>query len=135
MASSNKCTLIVLLVAFAVVAPSLLHPSAAARDGGAAKAAAAPAPSASGEVLHPTGWFDGFDPPLLRILPCPPAFPIKIPFIPCYNVTPPVTECRPSLEKFMPACAGFLTDGSSVSSPRNKLSAATPSLRSSMIQI
>ena len=100
MAPSNKGTLAVaLLVAFAVVAP-LLPPSAAARDSGAAKAAPAPAPSVSGDSrLHPMGLIDDIighipDLPLPRILPCPPAFPIKIPFIPCRNVTPsppPVT--------------------------------------------
>ncbi|TKW31854.1 hypothetical protein SEVIR_2G133200v4 [Setaria viridis] len=117
MASSNKHTLIALLVVFAVVAPSL-PPSAAARDGGAAKAAAAPAPSASGKAVHPMDLFDDlihdlihFDLPLPQILPCPPVFP-KIPFIPCYNYTPPppVMECRPSLAKYMPPCSGFLTD-------------------------
>ncbi|PUZ69554.1 hypothetical protein GQ55_2G118900 [Panicum hallii var. hallii] len=130
MAPSNKCTLVALLVAFAVVAP-MLPPSAAARDGGAAKAAPAPAPPASGDVrLHPMGLIDdiiGFhipDLPLPPILPCPPAFPIKIPFIPCRNVTPsppPVTECRPGLAKYMPPCAGFLTSNdSSVSSPPSR---------------
>ncbi|KAG2633475.1 hypothetical protein PVAP13_2NG143503 [Panicum virgatum] len=130
MAPSNKCTLaIALLVAFAVVAP-LLPSSAAARDGGAAKAAPAPAPSASGDApLHPMGLIDDIiglipDLPLPRILPCPPAFPIKIPFIPCHNVTappPPVTECRPGLAKYMPPCASFLTsDDSSVPSPPSK---------------
>lgn len=113
MASSNKHTLIALLVVFAVVAPSL-PPSAAARDGGAAKAAAAPAPSASGKAVHPMDLFDyliHFDLPLPQILPCPPVFP-KIPFIPCYNYTPPppVMECRPSLAKYMAPCSGFLTD-------------------------
>ena len=49
--SSNYTLLVALLVAFAVVAPSLLHQSAAARDGGAAKAGGA----ATSEVaLHPT---------------------------------------------------------------------------------
>jgi hypothetical protein len=73
MAPSSNYTLIALLVAFAVVAPSLLHQSAAARDGGAAKAAAAPAPSANGEVvLHPTASYEIPDLPLPRIIPCPP---------------------------------------------------------------
>jgi hypothetical protein len=106
MAPSSNYTLIALLVAFAVVAPSLLHQSAAARDGGAAKAAAAPAPSANGEVvLHPTASYEIPDLPLPRIIPCPPLFP-KIPFIPCYNVTPPAPpppprpkECRTTLVK------------------------------------
>ncbi|CAO2162689.1 unnamed protein product [Urochloa humidicola] len=138
MAPSNK--LIALLVALAVIVPSSLPLSAAARDIGAANgaAAAAPAPSAaSGEAaLHPMDLFDDIDEiiediihfrlpdlPLPAILPCPPDFPIKIPFIPCYNVTAPVTECRSSLAKYMPACAGFLTGGgnaSSSSSPPSK---------------
>jgi len=51
-------------------------------------------------------------------MPCPPLFP-KIPFIPCYNVTPPApppppprpTECRTTLAKsLVPACSGFLTN-------------------------
>jgi len=118
MAPSSNYTLIALLVAFAVVAPSLLHQSAAARDGGAAKAAAAPAPSANGEVvLHPTASYEIPDLPLPRIIPCPPAFP-KIPFIPCYNVTPPAPpprpkECKASLVMLMPLCSGFLTTNSS----------------------
>ncbi|CAL5001057.1 unnamed protein product [Urochloa decumbens] len=135
MAPSNK--LIALLVALAVIVPSSL-PSTAARELGAAKddAAAAPAPSAAsgGEALHPMGLFDDIgdvigdiihfrlpDLPLPAILPCPPDFPIKIPFIPCHNVTKPVTECRSSLAKYMPACAGFLTGGNgSASSPPSK---------------
>lgn len=131
MAPSNKFTLIALLVAFAIIATSSLPLSAAARDGGAAKdAAAAPALSAAnGEALHPMNFVDDIiddiihfhlpDLPLPRILPCPPDFPIKIPFIPCYNVTKLVTECRPSLAKYMPACAGFLTgaDGGSGGAP------------------
>ncbi|CAN6179998.1 unnamed protein product [Urochloa humidicola] len=119
--SSSNCMLIALLVAFAVVAPSL-PPSAAARDGGAAKdAAAAPAPSAA---VHPMDIFDDishFDLPLPRILPCPPVFP-KIPLIPCYNYTPSpssptpppaVPECRSALAKYITPCAGVLTDGGS----------------------
>ncbi|RCV28302.1 hypothetical protein SETIT_5G394900v2 [Setaria italica] len=127
MAPSNKLTLIALLVAFAIVAPS-----AAVRDGGAAKDAPAPAPSASGEAtVHPMGFFDDIlddiihfripDLPLPPILPCPPDFPIKIPFIPCYNETNTL-ECRSSLAKYMPPCAGFLTDaddsGSASSPPK-----------------
>jgi hypothetical protein len=55
----------------------------------------------------------------------------QIPTIPCYNVTPPapeVTECRPSLAKLlMPACGGFLADGSSVqSSPPKECCNALP---------
>ncbi|CAN6203792.1 unnamed protein product [Urochloa humidicola] len=135
MAPSSTFMLISLLVVFVVVAPSL-PPSAAARDGGAAKDAASPAPSASDEaVVQPMGLIDDIiggigdiirhipDLPVPAIIPCPPAFPIKIPFIPCHNVTPPpppITECRPSLVKFLPACAGFLANGSSVSSPRRK---------------
>ncbi|KAF8690884.1 hypothetical protein HU200_041290 [Digitaria exilis] len=120
MAPSSNSMLLALLVAFAVVAPSM-----AARD--AKAAAAAPAPSSAGdEVLQPMGFFDDLghligdipDLPLPRILPCPPAFPIKIPFIPCYNLTTPpvVTECRPSLAKYMPPCAAYLTNGSDVPS-------------------
>ncbi|KAJ1288948.1 hypothetical protein BS78_02G128000 [Paspalum vaginatum] len=114
MAPSNKCTLMALLVAFAVVAPSL-PPSAATRDGVAKKAAA-------DEVLHPTWWFNIPDIPFIpRVLPCPPVFP-KIPFIPCYNLTPPsppVEECRSSLTKMMPPCAGFLTNSSVTSAPHS----------------
>ncbi|KAF8691659.1 hypothetical protein HU200_040042 [Digitaria exilis] len=142
--------LIVLLVAFAVVA----SPSMAARD--VAKVAEAPAPSSSAsgggdEVLYPMDLFGDLideigkdigeigkdignlpDLPLPRILPCPPAFPIKIPFIPCYNVTPPpppVTECRTSLTKYTPPCSGFLTgdDKSSPSSPPKKCCGAVSS--------
>ncbi|CAL5065656.1 unnamed protein product [Urochloa decumbens] len=121
-----------LLIAFAVVAASL-PPSAAARDGGAAKDAAAPAPSASGEAaVHPMGLIDDIvggiihfhlpDLPLPAIIPCPPAFP-KIPLIPCYNNTPPrppITECRTTIVKSLPACAGFLAKGSNLSSPLGK---------------
>nr|CAB3452805.1 unnamed protein product [Digitaria exilis] len=103
--------LLALLVAFAAV----VAPSIAARPNAAA---AAPAPSSSSdEVLHPTSLFDDIghligeipDLPLPRILPCPPAFP-KIPLIPCGKPSE-VTECRPSLAKYMPACASFLTGG------------------------
>ncbi|EER96337.1 uncharacterized protein LOC8059772 [Sorghum bicolor] len=121
MAPSSKYTLIALLVAFAIIAPSLLHQSAAVRDGGATKA---PAPSsANGEVvLHPTATYEIPDLPLPAIIPCPPAFP-KIPFIPCYNETPPAPpprpmECGPKLVMLMPSCSGFLTN-SSISAPGN----------------
>ncbi|CAL5080089.1 unnamed protein product [Urochloa decumbens] len=133
MSPSSISMLITLLVVFVVVAPRL-PASAAARDGGAAKDAMAPAPSASSEAAaHPMGLIDDIiggivhfhipDLPLPAIIPCPPAFPIKIPLIPCYNYTsprPPVTECRPSMVKFLPACAGFLTAGGGVSSPPRK---------------
>ncbi|CAO2211555.1 unnamed protein product [Urochloa humidicola] len=133
MAPSNK--LIALLVAFAVIMPSSLPLSAARNIGAAKDAAAAPAPSAAsgGEVLYPMNFFDDIgdvigdiihfrlpDLPLPAILPCPPDFPIKIPFLPCHNVTKPVTECRSSLAKYMPACAGFLTGGGASSSPQSK---------------
>ncbi|CAN6166060.1 unnamed protein product [Urochloa humidicola] len=131
MASSSTFMLICMLVAFAVVAPGL-PPSAAARDGGAAKDVASPAPSTSGEAadVHPMGVIDDIvraivdlpDLPLPAILPCPPAFP-KIPLLPCYNNTPlrpPVTECRPGLVKFLPPCRGFLASGSILSSPLPK---------------
>ncbi|CAN6210060.1 unnamed protein product [Urochloa humidicola] len=136
MAPSSTFMLISLLVVFVVVAPSL-PPSAAARDGGAAKDAASPAPSASDQAaVQPMGLIDDIirgigdifhhlpDLPVPAIIPCPPSFPIKIPFIPCHNVTPapppPITECGPSLVKFLPACADFLAKGSSLSSPRRK---------------
>ncbi|KAG0542810.1 hypothetical protein BDA96_02G136000 [Sorghum bicolor] len=118
MAPSSNYTLIALLVAFAVVAPSLQHQSAAARDGGVAKLVTAPAPSANGEVvvLHPTASYEIPDLPLPRIIPCPPLFP-KIPFIPCYNVAPPPPppprpkECWTTLVKsLVPPCSGFLTN-------------------------
>ncbi|CAN6203789.1 unnamed protein product [Urochloa humidicola] len=129
-------TLLILLVASAVVVPSL-PPSAAARDGGAAKDAAAPVLSASDETaahMHPLGLIDDIiggiihfrlpDLPVPAILPCPPAFPIKIPFIPCRNETPsqpPVAECRSSLAKYMAPCAAFLTgDGTGASSSPSK---------------
>ncbi|CAO2184347.1 unnamed protein product [Urochloa humidicola] len=133
--------LIALLVAFAVIVPSSLPLSAAARDLGAAKDAAAAAPAPSAAALHPMDLFDDIneiiedifhfrlpDLPLPAILPCPPDFPIKIPFIPCYNVTAPVTECRSSLAKYMPACAVFLTGGnaSSSSPPSKCCDAITP---------
>ncbi|CAN6171892.1 unnamed protein product [Urochloa humidicola] len=133
MSPSSVSMQVVLLVTFVVVAPCL-PPSAAARDGGAAKDAMAPAPSASSEAAaHPMGVIDDIvggigdivrhipDLPLPAIIPCPPAFPIKIPFIPCYNYTPPpVTQCRPSMVKFLPACADFLTGDGDVSSPPQK---------------
>ncbi|CAN6166059.1 unnamed protein product [Urochloa humidicola] len=134
MAPYSNFTLLVLLVAVAVVAP-ILPPSAAARDGGAAKDAASPASSASGEAAaQPMDMIDDIvgsiihfrlpDLPLPAILPCPPAFPIKIPFIPCRNVTPsrpPVAECRPSLAKYMTPCAAFLTgNGTGASSSPSK---------------
>ncbi|CAN6203790.1 unnamed protein product [Urochloa humidicola] len=130
----SPSSIYMLLIAFVVVAPCI-PTSAASRDGGAAKDAAAPAPSASGESLHPMDLIDDIirgivhfhlpDLPVPAILPCPPAFPIKIPLIPCYNYTPqpqppPVTECRPSIVKFLPACARFLTGGGDVSSPPRK---------------
>jgi hypothetical protein len=145
MAPSNKLTLIALLVAFAVLAPS----AAAIRDGGAAKDAPAPSPSpsAGGEVeddaVQPMSVFDDIlgdilgdiihfripDLPLPRILPCPPAFPVKIPFIPCYNETKAVAECRSSLAKYMPPCGGYLTDadnGSASAPPKECCNAIRP---------
>ncbi|CAN6166055.1 unnamed protein product [Urochloa humidicola] len=108
MAPSNYRLLILFLAAIAVAAPNL-PPSAAIR-------AAAPSP-ASGKVLHPAGGFTIPDLPIPTLLPCPPLFP-KIPLIPCYKTSSPppqpeeIKECRPSLEKLMRPCAGFLTNSS-----------------------
>ncbi|CAL5080086.1 unnamed protein product [Urochloa decumbens] len=119
MAPSNNRFLILLLTAtIAVVAPNL-PPSAAIR---AAAAAAAPSP-ANGEVLEAE--FSIPDLPIPALLPCPPLFP-KIPLIPCYkepSPPPEIKECRPSLEKLMRPCAGFLTD-SSVFTPPSECCAA-----------
>ncbi|CAN6171891.1 unnamed protein product [Urochloa humidicola] len=106
MAPSNNSFLILLLGAIAMAAAANLPPSAAIR-------AAAPSP-ASGKVLHPADGFTIPDLPIPALLPCPPLFP-KIPLIPCYKTPSPppeIKECRPSLEKLMRPCAGFLTNSS-----------------------
>lgn len=111
MAPSNKRLLILLLVSFAVISLNLPPSSATI--------AKAPAPSASGRVLHQEAKFSIPDLPIPALLPCPPLFP-KIPLIPCYKVPSPpppeVKECRSSLKKLMP-CAGFLTDKSVFAPP------------------
>ncbi|KAF8690881.1 hypothetical protein HU200_041285 [Digitaria exilis] len=124
MAPSNKYFLILLLVAFAVIAPNL-PPSSATR-------AKAPAPSANAKVLHPEAEFSIPDLPIPALLPCPPLFP-KIPLISCYKApsppppppSPEVKECRSSLKKLMP-CASFLTD-KSVFAPPSECCAALDS--------
>ncbi|PUZ69549.1 hypothetical protein GQ55_2G118300 [Panicum hallii var. hallii] len=120
MPPSDRRVLISLLVAFAVVVPGLLRPSAATRRVEGSAEAAAPSSPDDREVLRPAG-LSVPDLPLPQILPCPPLFP-KIPLIPCYNVTPPPPattdprECLSSLRSLTP-CAGFLTINASVPAP------------------
>ncbi|CAL5090206.1 unnamed protein product [Urochloa decumbens] len=124
MAPSNNRFLILLLAAIAVAAANL-PPSAAIRaEAEAEPTAAAPSP-ANGDVLHPAAEFTIPDLPIPALLPCPPLFP-KIPLIPCYkepSPPPEIKECRPSLEKLMRPCAGFLTN-SSIFAPTSECCAA-----------
>ncbi|CAN6197703.1 unnamed protein product [Urochloa humidicola] len=129
MAPSNNRFLILFLATIAVATAANLPPSAAIVR--AEAAAAAPSP-ASGKVLHQEAKFTIPDLPIPALLPCPPLFP-KIPLIPCYEVpspspppTPEVKECRPSLEKLMRPCAGFLTNSSVFVPPSECCAAFNP---------
>ncbi|KAL6611283.1 hypothetical protein ACP70R_039211 [Stipagrostis hirtigluma subsp. patula] len=108
---SNKRVLIALLVAFAAVAPTP-RPSAAIRhDGAAGKTTTAAAPAPGVAPRRPKTFLDCIIPlPCLPLLPCP-LFPRPNP-TPVPPPAPQITECRSSLTKLVPLCAGFLTNSS-----------------------